>query len=66
MVYKIHFNGQVFGPVSDADAASIREGVIQAAQTQSVANFGCELNGTRMEGIWTTGAPISFEYIAED
>jgi hypothetical protein len=65
MPWKIHFNGQMFGPVSDADYDTIASSIRTAAQNGDVAVFGTELDGARIDGIWTTGAPISFEHVDE-
>lgn len=65
MAWKIHFNGQVFGPVNDADYDTIRSSIKLAGQKGDVAEFGTELNSVRHVGVWTNGAPISFEYLDE-
>lgn len=66
MAWKIHFNGQEFGPLSDADTENIKQSIVRAAQNGDAASFGFVLNDTQIEGIWTTGAPITFEHLTED
>lgn len=66
MPWKIHFNGQVFGPVSDSDYENIRGGIKTAAQQGAAADFGSILDGVERNAIWTIGAPISFEHLAEE
>lgn len=46
MAWKIHFNGQEFGPLSDADTENIKSSIVRAAQTGSIASFGFTLHDT--------------------
>jgi hypothetical protein len=66
MAWKIHFNGQEFGPLSDADTENIKDSIVTAARDGEVVVFGSVLHDTQIDGIWTTGAPISFEHLTED
>lgn len=65
MAWKIHFNGQTFGPVGDADYDFIVDRIKTAAANGDTAEFGTDLGGVRHVGIWTPGAPISFEHVRE-
>lgn len=65
MAINIHFNGQVFGPFADEDAEVIRDNVVRAAQTGDIVRFGAEVDGSMHEAVWTLGAPISFQDLAE-
>lgn len=65
MTWKIHYNGQVFGPVSDEEAEATRSYVRRAWEARDIAEFTTIVGGVRLVGLWTPGAPISFEQIDE-
>jgi hypothetical protein len=69
MAWNIHFNGQIFGPMSEEESKTIREQVSAVARGESPLRF-VEIEsvqgGRTLEGLWTIGAPISWEYVRED
>jgi len=65
MAWRIFFGGRDMGAVNDETKDQLLSSLRRAAQNSDVAEFGTTVGDVTKIGLWTVGAPITFEQFDE-
>lgn len=70
MSWKVHFNGEDYGPIPDEEYEKLLKLLVDASEgVDGVHHVGYQLksvdtvSGKRVGFFWTPGAPISFTHV---
>ncbi|MFT8592807.1 MAG: hypothetical protein ABF747_04255 [Bifidobacterium sp.] len=66
MAWNVYYNGDVFGPITEAKYKTLRKEMSQAVRDVACVEFGSTNGDIVKTAIWTIGAPISFEHISNE